>query len=87
MIREPARIAAPGEALLTTYPGGHYAGVWGTSFSAALVAGAAALLGQKDPRLTYGSASDAFESGPHIRQDVGDSRLDLYAALSALGHD
>jgi hypothetical protein len=37
-------VAAPGEALITTYPGNHYAAVWGTSFSAALVSGAADLL-------------------------------------------
>lgn len=35
-------IAAPGEALITTYPGNHYAAVWGTSFSSALVSGASA---------------------------------------------
>jgi subtilisin family serine protease len=35
-------VAAPGEALITTYPGNHYAAAWGTSFSSALVAGAAA---------------------------------------------
>jgi subtilisin family serine protease len=37
-------IAAPGEALITTYPGDHYAAVWGTSFSAALASGAADLV-------------------------------------------
>jgi Subtilase family len=37
-------IAAPGEALITTYPGNHYAAVWGTSFSAALVSGSVDLL-------------------------------------------
>lgn len=35
-------VAAPGEALVTTYPGNHYAAAWGTSFSSALVAGTAA---------------------------------------------
>jgi subtilisin family serine protease len=35
-------VAAPGEALITTYPGNHYAAAWGTSFSSALVAGGAA---------------------------------------------
>jgi hypothetical protein len=39
-------IAAPGEALVTTYPGNHFAAVWGTSFSAALVSGATDLLMQ-----------------------------------------
>ena len=38
------QIGAPGEALITTYPGQHYAQVWGTSFSAALVSGAASVM-------------------------------------------
>jgi subtilisin family serine protease len=37
-------VAALGEALITTYPGAHYAAVWGTSFSSALVAGGADLV-------------------------------------------
>jgi thermitase len=37
-------VAAPGESLVTTYPGNHYASVSGTSFSAALVSGAANVL-------------------------------------------
>lgn len=41
------QIAAPGEGLITTYPGKHYAQVWGTSFSAALVSGAASVLLQQ----------------------------------------
>jgi subtilisin family serine protease len=45
-------VAAPGEALITTYPGNHYAAVWGTSFSSALVAGTTAdLLSAIDPNL------------------------------------
>jgi subtilisin family serine protease len=35
-------LVAPGEALITTYPGNHYAAAWGTSFSSALVAGGVA---------------------------------------------
>jgi subtilisin family serine protease len=35
-------LAAPGEAVITTYPGNHYAAAWGTSFSSALVAGTTA---------------------------------------------
>lgn len=35
-------LAAPGEGLITTYPGNHYAAAWGTSFSSALVAGTTA---------------------------------------------
>jgi subtilisin family serine protease len=37
-------LAAPDEGLITTYPMEHYAQVWGTSFSAPQVSGAAALL-------------------------------------------
>ena len=45
-------LAAPGEALVTTYPGNHYAAAWGTSFSSALVAGTTAdLLSGIDPNL------------------------------------
>lgn len=35
-------VAAPGEAVVTTYPGNHYAAAWGTSFSSAIVAGSVA---------------------------------------------
>ena len=35
-------LAAPGEGLVTTYPGNHYAAAWGTSFSSALVSGTTA---------------------------------------------
>jgi hypothetical protein len=41
------QIAAPGEGLITTYPGKHYAQVWGTSFSAALLSGTASVLLQQ----------------------------------------
>jgi hypothetical protein len=45
-------IAAPGEALVTTYPGNHYAVVWGTSFSSAIAAGAAIdMLSTVDPHI------------------------------------
>jgi subtilisin family serine protease len=42
-------LAAPGEGVVAAYPGGNYATVWGTSFSAPLVAGALTLLVQRDP--------------------------------------
>ena len=44
-----ARTSAVGEALVTLYPGGNYAAVWGTSFSTALVSGAAGLCGRCGP--------------------------------------
>ncbi len=41
-------LATPGEGLITAFPGGLYAAVWGTSFSSALVSGTVALLHQVD---------------------------------------
>lgn len=46
-------IAAPGEALVTIYPGDHYVAVWGTSFSSALVSAAAIdMLSFVDPHIS-----------------------------------
>ena len=46
-------LAAPGEALVTIYPGDHYAAVWGTSFSTALVSAAAIdMLSFVDPNVS-----------------------------------
>ena len=56
-------LAAPGEAVITTYPGGGYAGVWGTSFSTPLVAGGAALLLQIDPTLNQHKANEPVRQG------------------------
>ena len=76
------RMAAPGEALITTYPGNHYAGVWGTSFSTALTSGAAALLAQIAPQITPANAINALKHGHKLDdEDLGSNRLDLYATL------
>jgi len=40
----PVWLAAPGEGIMTTYPFGTYAAGWGTSFSAPMVSGTAALM-------------------------------------------
>jgi hypothetical protein len=46
-------LVAPGEGLITTYPGGNWAGVSGTSFSAALVSGTVAIgLGKENQQQT-----------------------------------
>jgi len=52
------KIGAPGVNLVTTYPGGAYASVSGTSFSTPLVSGAVALMGGAAPRLDWGATSD-----------------------------
>jgi subtilisin family serine protease len=59
------KLAAPGEAVITTYPGNHYAAAWGTSFSSAIVAGTAAdLLSSVDqhvaPELRVGDIERAL---------------------------
>jgi hypothetical protein len=77
-------LAAPGEALITTYPGGNYAAVWGTSFSAALVSGATALLQQADPALNQASAATALAQAQPVDPELGAGRLDLVGALNAL---
>ena len=41
-----ATLAAPGEGVITLFPGGLYAAAWGTSFSAGLVSGSLALLNE-----------------------------------------
>ena len=50
---DSAKTSAPGEAVITTYPGNNYAGVWGTSFATALVCGAAALMQHVRPGASY----------------------------------
>ncbi len=84
-----ARTSAPGEALVTTYPGGNYAGVWGSSFSSALVSGTVALMAQLNPRISGSTAMDALDHGKHINQGMGDARLDVLLSLlySITNHD
>jgi subtilisin family serine protease len=79
-------LAAPGEALITTYPTAkgkqHYAEVWGTSFSGPLVSGTAALLVDIDNNMNGGKASSVFkQSCVSIgNQGLGDGELDAYRA-------
>ncbi|HVQ14817.1 MAG TPA: S8 family serine peptidase, partial [Vicinamibacterales bacterium] len=47
-----AWIAAPGEAIVSTYPFGSYAAAWGTSFSTPFASGTAALLIELNGRIT-----------------------------------
>ncbi len=63
-------VAAPGEGLVTIYPGAHYAAVWGTSFSSALAAGGAALL------------ANAVSSETQVSLDQSDVRRALAQAVA-----
>jgi hypothetical protein len=78
------RIAAPGESLVTAYPGGRYAAAWGTSFSAALIAGGAALLRQVDPAISPSSAVEYIGTGAvGSTLKLGAGRVDLFQVLRA----
>ena len=74
-------LAAPGESLITPFPAGRYAAVSGTSFSAALVSGAAALIEQVKPGIEPTNAQEALSCAKRIGQDMGSGRLDLLSAL------
>lgn len=78
---ESVRTAAPGEAVITTYPGNNYAAVWGTSFSTAEVAGAVALMQQLRPRAAFDKVKDALDHGYKVSADMGDARLLLPRTL------
>jgi subtilisin family serine protease len=59
------KIGAPGMDLVTTYPGGYYAAVSGTSFSTPLVSGAVALMGKDAPRLDWSAATNVMRVGKY----------------------
>ena len=76
-------VAAPGEGIITTYPGATYAGTWGTSFSAPFVAGAAALLVDLQPTANHTQASSAISKARRLTWDLNYGRLDLEQAIWA----
>lgn len=73
-------IAAPGENLITTYPGNNYAAVSGTSFSAALISGAGAMLAQLDFAINQDKAKTALNSGAKDVNRLDAGRVDLFGA-------
>jgi subtilisin family serine protease len=77
-------VAAPGEGVITTYPGGNYAAGWGTSFSTPLVAGEAALILQARPTYKPGDVANAISRAFAVQQ-MGHGRADLCLALSSVG--
>lgn len=77
-------VAAPGEAVITSYPGGNYAAGWGTSFSTPLVAGEAALILQAKPGYRPGDVANAISRAVQIPQ-MGHGRIDLCQALYSTG--
>jgi subtilisin family serine protease len=77
-------IAAPGEGVITTYPGGNYAAGWGTSFSTPIIAGEAALVLQARPTYKPGDVGNAISRAASVQQ-MGHGRADLCLALSSIG--
>ena len=77
-------LAAPGEAIVSTFPRNRYALGWGTSFSAPMVSGAAALMIQMDADITQRDVEKALSEAVEIRgdDDLGAGRLDLVKALN-----
>jgi subtilisin family serine protease len=77
-------VAAPGEAVISTYPYGTYAADWGTSFSAPFVSGTAALLVQVSPSVNQKSAAAAIAHAVPIQSaGMGNGELDVYQAVQA----
>ena len=79
-------LAAPGEAVTTTFPGGHFAAASGTSFSTALVSGAVALMLSNSPALTPQRAMENLSHGAKVTPRMGYGRLDLRWAVSGDGY-
>jgi serine protease len=85
-------VAAPGSAIISTYPvaRGSYASSSGTSMASPHVAATAALLKAYQPALTPDRIEDALErsavdlGAPGFDSDYGHGRIDAVAALAAV---
>jgi len=80
-------VAAPGEAIVTTYPFSTYAAGWGTSFSAPFVSGGAALLLNRQAKTNESQAAAAIANADPLvppDPDMGNGRLNLVKALTSL---
>jgi subtilisin family serine protease len=76
-------IAAPGENIVSTFPGGTYASASGTSFSSPLVAGTAALMLSARSSLHQSQAASSLSHAIQLTPDLNHGRLDVYQAVSA----
>lgn len=74
-------VAAPGEYVISTYPGGAFGSASGTSFSAPLAAGTVALLQSAKPGIDQPSAAAALAHAQLLTPDLNHGRLDVFQAL------
>ncbi len=74
-------LAAPGEGILTPFPGGGYAAAWGTSFAAPFVAATVALMVQDQPGLTQQQADAAVRKATPLSPELGAGLLNVAKAL------
>ncbi|HUJ32340.1 MAG TPA: S8 family serine peptidase [Candidatus Acidoferrum sp.] len=77
-------VAAPGEAIVTTYPFGGYSAGWGTSFSAPFVSGTAALLVNSQASTNQSRAAADIAHAVWVGPNMGNGRLDVVCAVQAL---
>src|SRR5205085_10004606 len=78
-------VAAPGEAIVSTYPYNSYAAGWGTSFSAPFVSGGGALLrGLKTTMNQPEAAAAIAHAAPLSDPGMGKGRFDLVPALQSV---
>ena len=76
-------VAAPGEDVMSTYPGATYASSSGTSFSTPLVAGTAALLVNVSTKVNEATAASAIAHAKWLSPNLNKGRLDTYQAVNA----
>jgi hypothetical protein len=77
-------VAAPGENIVSTYPFGTYASSSGTSFSAPLVSGTAALLVNVSAGMNEATAANAIAHAKYISNNLNHGRLDTYLAIGSV---
>jgi subtilisin family serine protease len=79
-------LGGPGEGIISTYPRNRYAAGWGTSFSAPMVSGAAALLVQIKQNISIDLVTRSLsQAAPISSPGMGAGRLDLVRACSYAG--